>query len=161
MSFKQLLLALTLLVMAVVFTACSFSTDFVVVNESANPIQVRILLKPPQVGPPRVDLPDELGVKLASELDDRDIAWRALQSSDVSFNADTRTVVVTLMPKDALRVERQKDASCDEDNPQRAEGFFIEEIGLAGSSGAITFQGEQARRSFVYGPKSTCVLTYK
>jgi hypothetical protein len=158
MSFKQLLLALTLLGVAVAFTACSFSTDFVVVNESANPIQVRILLKKPQIGP-QVDLPDHLGIKSVSELDD-DVAWRHLQTSNLTFNADTRTVVVTLMSQEALRVEMEKDASCDDDSPQRLEGFSIEEISLAGSSGAMTLQGVQARRSFVYGAKQRCVLTY-
>ena len=65
------------------------------------------------------------------------------------------------MPQEALRVEQMTDTKCEDEDPGRAERFLIEEISVTGSEGAIRLQGDQARRSFVSGPRSTCVLTYR
>jgi hypothetical protein len=87
--------------------------------------------------------------------------WRELQTSQFTFDAATRTVVVTLMPQEALRVDQQKDVHCDEDRPSIAARFRMEEIAISGSHGAIQLEGEQARKSFVSEGKSLCTLTYR
>lgn len=155
----RLLLLGCVLAGVVVLSACSFSTAFVVVNESNERIQVRyVQMKPNHPEYPSV-LNENPAVKLVSELDNRDIDWRLLPENRFTFAAETRTVVLTLEPKEAVRVEQVMNASCYEEDARG--GFYIEEINIIGPSGAIRATGEQARSSFVADKSGKCVLTYR
>lgn len=164
MSFKSVLLKLFVLlcvVAAVVaLSACSFSTIFVVANESNERIQVRYVVKKPTNPYVTARLPEAPAVKLVSELGEQ-IAWRDLPETRFTFVPETRTAVVTLMPKEALRVEQLINRKCVEEDPRGLEEYSIEEINVIGPAGAIRLTGEQARKSFVPGRKGTCVLTYR
>jgi hypothetical protein len=144
----------------VVLTACSTSTNFVVVNASNNPIVVRYRLKKPinPISPSR--LPEMPSVVLISELD-RQIPWRELPKSRFTFDPDTRTAVVSLMPEEALRVEQRTLTDSPRHNEEQADGFSIEEINITGLSGEVTFRGGQVRKSFVPASKTTYTLTYR
>lgn len=156
----RLFLLLLLLGMLVVFAACSFSVNYVVVNDSTEQIVVLLVAKKLPRGIVSTDPPAELGVLMVSELDDHK-PWRGLQTSQFTFDAATRTVVVTLMPQEALRVDQQGDVRCDDERPSVAERFRVEEISITGSHGAIRLEGDQARKSFVSETRNLCTLTYR
>ena len=140
-------------------TACQYVVSYVVVNESNDRIQVRFVMKKPVAGGPDPP-PRELGIKSLSELSDLGKAWRNLEGAQIAFQPETRTVVVTLMPQEALRIAELWNVGCNDRNRERKEYYSIEEISVAGASGSIKLEGEQALRGFVQGPKGVCVLTY-
>jgi hypothetical protein len=156
----RLLLPVCVLAAVVVLSACSFFREFAVVNESNERIQVRYV----QTKPNHPEYPSELiekpKVKLVSELGDSDIDWRLLPETRFTFSPETRTVVLTLEPKEAVRVAVVSNAGCVEKEPRRG-GFYIEEINVIGPSGAIRATGEQARSSFVEDKNGKCLLTYR
>lgn len=140
-------------------TACQSVVSYAVVNESNDRIQVRLVMKKPVSGTP--DPPSrELGIKSVSEMSELDKPWRGLEGSQIAFQSETRTVVVSLMPQEALRVEELWNVRCDSHKPERQKSFAIEEISVTGANGAIKLEGEQAVRGFIQGPKGVCVLTY-
>lgn len=153
-------LLLCLLAGVFVLSSCSFFREFAVVNETNERIQVRYV----QTKPNHPEYPSELiekpKVKLVSELNDRDIDWRLLPETRYTFAYETRTVVLTLEPKEAVRVAVVSNSDCVEDDPGRG-GFYIEEINVIGPSGAIRATGEQARSSFVEDKTGKCLLTYR
>ena len=104
-------------------------------------------------------LPEVPSVKLISELD-RQIPWRELPTSRFTFDPNTRTAVVSLMPGEGLRVEQRKLSEGSQDDTHQASNFSIEEIDIMGTNGQMTFYGEQARKSFVPVSKTLYTLTY-
>lgn len=156
----RLFLLLLLLAPVFLFAACSFSVNYVVVNDSDAQIQVLLVAKKLPHGLVSTEPPAELGLLNVSELDDHK-PWRHLQTSQFTFDAATRTVVVTLMPQEALRVDQQGDVHCGDKRPSVAERFRIEEISISGVHGSIRLEGNQAYSSFVGETKSLCTLTYR
>lgn len=110
-------------------TACSYSTNFVVVNASNNPIEVRYTLNPPvnPVAPSR--LAEVPSVKPISQLD-RQIPWQELPTTRFTFDPSTRTAVISLMPGEGLRVEQRKLENDTANNGEQAASFSIEEIDI-------------------------------
>jgi|SRR5215204_195881 len=157
---KKPALFLVLLSSVVALTACSYSTEFVVINAANDPIEVRYRLKKPMnlLAPSR--LPEVPSVKLISELDQQ-IPWRALPTSRFKFDPDTRMAVVSLMPGESLRVEQRKLGEGPQDDAHQAANFSIEEINMTGTNGDVMLQGEQARKSFVPVSKTLYTLTYR
>ena len=145
---------------ALTLTACQSVVSYVVVNESNDRIQVRFVIKKPVSGTPDPP-PKELGIKSLSELSDLQKTWRGLEGAQIAFQPETRTVVVTLMPQEALRIEELWNVGCNDINPVRQESYSIEQISVTGANGAIKLEGQQALRGFVQGPKGVCVLTYR
>ncbi|HKR11143.1 MAG TPA: hypothetical protein VJT15_03715 [Pyrinomonadaceae bacterium] len=156
----RLLLMVCLLAACVVLSGCSFTTTFVVVNESNDQIQIRYVLRKPPNSEAQVQLVEAPAIKLVAELE-QESEWRVLPATRFTFAPETGTVMLTLMPKEALRVQRETDGKCVEDNSQRTKWFPIEEINIIGSAGAVRLTGEQTRRSFVSGPAGMCVITYR
>jgi len=144
----------------VVLTACSYSTEFVVTNASNNPIEVRYTLKKPKTPLSPSRLPEVPSVKMISELE-RQTVWQELPPSRFTFNPDTRTAVVSLMPGEALRVEQRKLNEGPQDDSYQAANFSIEEIIITGANGEMRFEGEQARKSFASVSKTLSILTYR
>jgi hypothetical protein len=96
-----LLIALSLL--ALTAAACSYSTDFVVVNESERPIEVRYKIKGFPVGPPTFTASP--AKKDASQLGSRDRnIWKKLEPDEYRIDAGNRTVTVVVSPREALWV---------------------------------------------------------
>jgi len=105
-------------------------------------------------------LPEVPSVKLISELDEQ-IPWRELPTSRFTFDPNTRMAAVSLMPGEGLRVEQRKLREGPQDDADQAANFSIEEINITGTNGEVTFQGEQARKSFVPASKTLYILTYR
>ncbi len=138
---------------------CQSVVSYAVVNQSRERIQVRLVMKKSDNGTPETP-PKKLAIKSVSDLSDLNKTWRGLQGAQIAFQPETRTVVVSLMPQEALRVEELWNVGCKDTDPERQSYYAIDEISVTGANGAIKLDGEQALRGFAQGPKGVCVLTY-
>jgi hypothetical protein len=151
-----LLISLTLMIFA--FAACSYSTDFVVVNESNQPIQVRYKIKS---APGPLALTATPAKMDASELGTSDRArWQKLDPDQYQIDQENRTVTVSVSPHEALWVTSMFHYIGDED-PNDVADWPIEEIGVTGADGGVAFTGQKARKSFCYVSRVLYTLTYK
>src|SRR5215813_6640733 len=141
-----------LLTGACLLTSCSYLTNFVVINATDRPIEVQYVIKKPAYPSPPFSpgqpLPTNPAIKDVSQLDHQ-TAWRELSASQYTFDPDGRIVVVSLMPNEALRIEKQNLVDGKVDDASQAAKFSIEEINITGSYGEIKLQGEQARKMFM------------
>ena len=147
------LLLLLLVIIALICVACSTLTNFVIVNASDRPVEVRYRLK----GKVLAMRP---GVLPSSQVD-RQVAWRDLSDAEFGFNADSGVIAVLLGPGDALRVGQLNLKDMPEDYSHQATDFGIEEIEIAGASGQIKLVGRQAYNGFVPKSEKTYTLTYR
>lgn len=136
------------------FAACSFATDFVIVNESDSPVVVRYEIKE---FPGEFYLPDKPVVVAASELSDDRPEWKPIE-----FEVDevTRSVTAQLMPGEALRIA-MLNSYRGHDNPNSAYGFQIRTITVSGAHGQLNLTDEQARTAFTEVLRILYTLTYK
>lgn len=148
-----------LIFFAIAQAACSYSTDFVVVNESAQPIKVTYKAKrfanEPLAFTPR---PAKIAASQVGTRDKRQ--WRNLSPEEFQTNQVDRTVTVNLMPHEALWVTSMFHYIGDEDPNDVAE-WPIEEITIIGADGGMTFTGQKSRKSFTYVSRVLYTLTYR
>jgi hypothetical protein len=157
---RYIFLALLLLFVSTL-TACSFSTDFVIVNASHRPVEVKYKIGATSLG--SLDAAGKPATIAASQMSSRE--WRELSSTQYVFDEETRTVTVSLMPEEALRVASVKDWQ----EGRSIENFMIREVDMKGVGGERVFKGDQVYKSFVavpksflkFGPPASAILTYK
>ncbi|HEX8173494.1 MAG TPA: hypothetical protein VF543_00075 [Pyrinomonadaceae bacterium] len=153
------LLVIVLLITSVLcLTACSYMTDFVVVNESDEPIVVRYKVKnyPYTFAPPTT--PATVAV---SELSTRGgQKWQELNPTQYQLDPANRTITIRVMPHNALRVARARDDGWHQD-PSASESFPIEEINVNGANGELNLKGQQAFTSFSKVSQALYTLIYK
>ncbi|HWT02122.1 MAG TPA: hypothetical protein VN256_17865 [Pyrinomonadaceae bacterium] len=142
----------------VLLTACSYTSNFVFINATDQPVELRYKVKASprdpleMVGTPR---------KTAAEkLRDGDREWRLLAPGEYALDGAARTVTIRVMPHEAVLV-RQMTNYGGHDDTSDAEAFAVEEIYLNGARGEVRLQGEQARRSFLKESDNLYTLTYK
>ena len=140
-------------------TGCSFSVDFVVVNESDRPIEVRYRIRGNSSEPlSKTTKPATLP---SAQLHSRE--WRELPSEQFAIDSVNRTVTVQVKPGEALRIANVRDYGAD----SGVTDFIIMEIQIVGTSGGVSLQGDQVYKSFVaestafFGPPTLRVLTFK
>ena len=101
---KRVLIFLAL-TFSLLLTACSYTSNFVVVNATDQPVELRYKVKASprdpleMVGTPR---------KTAGEkLRDGDREWRLLAPGEYTLDGGARTLTVRLMPREALETAGQ------------------------------------------------------
>ena len=147
-----------LLALASLCAGCSYTTEFVVINESGNPIEVRYRLK---------DFPGPFAPRIApatmttGQLRAGDQLWSQLSAAQFRLEPDERRVVVRVMPNQSLRVERMHRAGMQVDETDEAKVFSIEEMIILGANNEIKLQGEQVRKSFVPESKRVYALIFR
>ena len=136
------------------FAACSFATNFVIVNESDSPVIVRYEIKE---FPGEFYLPEKPVVVAASDLSEDGPEWKPIQ-----FEVDeaTRSVTTQLMPGEALRIARL-NSYMGHDDPNSADDFQIRTITVSGTHGQLNLTDEQARTTFTKVSSALYTLTYK
>lgn len=148
------LLLMVLLASLLLFAACSYTTDFVIVNETDGPITVRYEVE---------DFPGQFYVPLtpevvaASELSEHDKQWNPVQ-----FEVDeaSRSVTTRLMPGQALRIATMNSYG-GHDDPNSAYKYSLRRITVSGSRGELDLMGEQARTTFTKVTRGLFTLTYR
>ena len=158
----RFILLILLLLCASVLTACSFSTEFVVVNDSGRPILLRY-----KFGGAGDDAPagSEIPATLAAP-QIRSGEWRRLSAEQYAFDAGSGVVTVSLKQDEALRISVGS-------NGERGEcvgiGESINEVNIQGAAGEIMLKGDQVHKGFGAEPKpfyslsknTICTLRYK
>lgn len=134
--------------------ACSYLTDFVIVNESDGPITIRYEVKdfPGPFSPPVAP-----GVLPASQLSEDGQQWNPVQ---YELDEASRSVTTRLMPGQALRITTIHHYS-GHDDPSDAENFQIRKITVSGSRGELNLTDELARTAFSKVARTLYTLTYK
>ena len=151
----------SLILFTLALTACSYSTAFVVVNDSDHPIEVhyKVNREPKKV----LSFTDPPAKIAAGQISSRDKAqWRTLAPEEykTSHTDETLTVTVNVMPHEAVWVTSMFHYIGDED-PNDVASWPIDEIGIVGVDGSETFTGQKARKAFTYVSRVLYTLTYK
>ena len=154
---KRVLIFLTF-VFALLLTACSYTSNFVIINATDQPLELRYKVKASERDP--IQMVGEPRKTAEEKLRGSDREWRLLAPGEYEVNREARTVTIRLMPHEAVLV-RQLTNYGGHDDTSDAEAFAIDEIRLNGASGEVTHQGDQARRSFVRESDNLYTLTYR
>ena len=141
-------------------TACSYATDFVIVNDSTQVLKIEYRIKenPYEFAPP--ETPSLLPASQLGSHETRD--WTKLEPGQYALDPHQRTVSVSIMPGQALLVCRMHNYGGHGD-PLDAKEFPLDQIKLEGASGALLLTGDEARTKFSNGlfQKQLYVLAYK
>ncbi len=132
--------------------ACSYATDFVIVNESDTAIMIRYEVKdfPGPFYPPTPP-----SVVAASKLSEAGKEWTPTQ---FQLDEASRSVTVQLTPGQAFRVATMNHYS-GHDDPTDTHKYQIRRIVVSGAHGDLEFTNEQARRAFTRVARSLYTLT--
>lgn len=151
-------LLLVLLLFTFSLTACSYSTDFVVLNNADYPVEVVYKMKQ---SPGPLALPGEPKVIASAnlEMEERN-KWTNLAPDRFRIDQANRTVTVRLSAHEALWVTAMHHYIGDED-PNDVTGFPIEELSVKGADGEMRFSGDKARKAFERKSRVLYVLSYK
>jgi hypothetical protein len=140
------------------FSACSYITDFAVLNESGQPIEVRYKVKnypgpfTPPVAPATIST-SQLSTKGNEQ-------WSQLTSAGYQLDQQSRTVTVRVLAHQALRIATLHNYGGHEDSGD-AQEFPVDEIIIMGVDGERRFMGQQARTTFSKASRALYTLTYK
>lgn len=143
-------------ILLLLLSACSYRCDFVVINETDAPIEVRYQLKrwTPETPGKVVDL--HLPAKLTvGEFQKSGHQWQDLSNSQYSFDNLTGTFTVTVAPDEVLLVDFAYNYR-DDDNK-----FDLAAIHITGTKGSIDLQGHQAQTQFKIESNTQYVLRYR
>jgi hypothetical protein len=150
--------ALFLLIVVVSLTACSYSTDFVIVNDTTEILNIEYRVKefPGEFSPP--ETPSILPVSQLSSRGNQQ--WTRLQSGQYNVDPQKRTVSVRIAPGQALLVCKMSNYGGH--SPEwDAKEFPLEQIKLDGTGGVSLLNGDEARTSFSERSRALYVLVYK
>jgi hypothetical protein len=144
--------------LVMLFAACSYLTDFAVLNDSDQPIEVRYKVKRfpgtfvPPVAPATI---------ASSQLTTKgNQPWNKLSSDQYQLDEQNRTVVIRVMPHQALLIANMHNYAGHGD-AWDAKEFPIEEIALRSAGNEMKFVGQQARTAFSEVSRALYTLTYK
>ena len=155
----RLFLFLILLLLTISLTACSYSTDFVVFNDTAYAIEVIYRVKPSPIGPPSLSI--EPMVVSAANLETSGIGkWTKLPPNRFRIDQANRTVIVRVAAQEGLWITSMPHYIGDED-PNDVKDFPIQEVWVRGADGEIRFTGDKARKAFERKSRVLYVLSYK
>jgi hypothetical protein len=146
-----------LLAYACLLTGCSYLTDFVVVNESDQSVQVHFRIKdyPGPFAPPIA--PATIAISgLSTKGND---VWDELPGGADRVDQENRTITVELISQNALRIARLHNYAREDSSD--AARFPVEEILVTGQSGDMKLTGEQLRLACVEKSKALYSLTCK
>ena len=145
-----------LLLLTLALAGCSYSTSFVVVNESKQPVEISYKYKSHSAGGPFElhELPARVAADLLESKGGNE--WQELGPSDYVLDRENRVVRVRIMPGEALRIYRFINYRGHEDT----RNYPFEEISIRGENGEVKYTGEKARSSFSEVSMSLYTLTY-
>lgn len=155
---KRMMAAALLVASAALLSGCSVICDFVIVNESGAPLEVRYAPKP-EAAPPNA-LPAVPGVLGADKVDESVRQWRNVPAERYTIDSKTGHVWVKVLPGEALLVARLSNYSGHE-SQSGDSGFNIDSISLDGAKGSMKYQGRQALTQFIDDGSCTYVIRYR
>lgn len=150
--------AVVLFGLVVLQTACSYATEFVIVNNSTQILKVEYRVKefPGEFAPP--ETPSILpGSQLSSRGNQK---WIRLEPGQYKIDPNQRAVSVSIMPGQALLVCRMHNYGGHSDTSDAKE-FPLDQIRLEGVSGVSVLNAEEARTNFSQTSRVLYILSYK
>jgi hypothetical protein len=152
-------LSILIIVSSLACVACSYITDFVVINASESPVEISYKVKDPPNGPPKIDVIP--ATKLASQLKPNEkTKWQDLAADRYKIDQENRTVTVKLLPQEALFLTSMHHYT-GPDDPIDVNWFPIEELSIAGSVGSLKSSGKQLLKAFSEQSRILYTLTYQ
>lgn len=147
-----------LLIIVALLTACSVSTEFVVLNKSSVPARVSYRIKgctsesfKTYERPARIGL-DEFEKGLRN--------WRYLADEDLWYESETCTVTVDLAARESLLVLQTMGSFEELNVEERAKRFTLKSLWVEGARGKVSFEGEQLEPHFAE-KSGRYVITYE
>ena len=139
-------------------SACSYVTDFVLINRSDNVLQVQYRVKD---YPGAFAAPESPATILASKLNPRGRQlWNKLGPDQYNLDPESRTVSMTIMPNEALLVARMHNYGGPEDVIDAKE-FPLEQISLAGIKGKVDLSDRKVLTAFSEVSRALYTIEYK
>lgn len=143
--------------------ACSFTTDYVIINSSPAPIRVTYLIDARGVDPLLAAGHSVPALLPVSKLDDR--KWDKLAASQFTCDPATGVVTVEVPPGQGLLIARTGDYS----SSSPGINYIVREIDIVGAGGEIIWKGDTVRKAFTvvpkafyqFGPPTLLTLTYR
>jgi hypothetical protein len=152
-------LSILIIVSSLACVACSYITDFVVINASESPADIIYKVKESPNGPPKIDVIP--ATKLASQLKSNEkTKWQDLAADRYKIDQENRTVTVKLLPQEALFLTSMHHYT-GPDDPIDVTWFPIEELSIAGSAGGLKSSGKQLLKAFSEQSRVLYTLTYQ
>ena len=139
-------------------SACSYTSNFVVLNETEQPLRVQYKVKNSPSEP--LQMTGAPAKTAGANLSNRDKQWQILKSGEYQLDREARTITVDVMPHEALRILYITNYGGHDDDSD-ANKFAVNEIIIKGAAGEAKYQGEQIRRQFIEVSESLYVLMYK
>jgi hypothetical protein len=134
--------------------ACSFSHEFVVVNESSQPVDVQYRVKESEW---RFSPPEVPATLPSSELKPREHhQWIRLAENRYRIDPEYRTVSVRLLPGEALLI-----ATLHNNGGLDGKGFPLDRIEVRGINGVQNFTDSQVVGAFSDVSMSLHTLNYR
>ena len=154
-TYRRQSLSIFFLILALLFSACSYHNDFVIANRSGSSMQVRYRLKR---WTPESTF-QQLGVKAPAkvsfnEFKKAEFQWRQLENDEYQFDRLTGTFTVNVSNEEVLLVDDAFNYDGREDQ------FDLASIKIVGAFGSIDLEGKQAQSQFRLEDKKY-VITYR
>ena len=143
---------------AALLSGCSIVCEFIVVNKSDAPLEVRYTHKPsamPPNAPPAVP-----GVLSADKVNNTGREWRNVPPERYTIDYKTGHVWVKVLPGEAVLVAQMMNYP-GHDSQYSDASFQIDSLSLEGARGSAKFQGRQAMTQFLNARGGTFVITYR
>jgi hypothetical protein len=139
---KNLALYFALCCGCLFFASCSIGYDFVIVNESEAPIELTLEIREAYWN---YFFQNVLAKQQMSKSYDPE-QWKGLAPAEFSADEGKRLVVLTIKPREAVRVESV--TNYDKDSLTGAQHFKLKGLRITGQAGEVNHTGDQARAQF-------------
>jgi hypothetical protein len=158
MKIRCILLAL-IIAFSLVCVACSYATEFYVVNLSEASIEISYKFRALPTSPENLRFVPT--IKLASQLEATSrYDLKEVATDRYKIDQVTRTVTVSVLPQEALQITSMRGYTGDA-VVMNINGFLLEKVSIAGSTGEVAFSGKQLFRFFSKQSKILYTLTYQ
>lgn len=148
-------------------TGCSWITDLVITNKTAQALSVMYRLEDMEGKPHCPDSsPDgnflSPAMKPVDDVANRDVPWR---TAGYECNPADKIVRLSLPPQMALRIDRKNTFTGHKNESDYAKfvhvPLAVQLLQLRGANGALTYEGSKVTKDFVKVSRGLSVLTYE
>lgn len=155
---KRKILLLIVVSLSLLTSACSFSIEFAIINDSDSEIEVEYVLKAKL---PALTNPTERPMKMnASKYNSwfSSKEWVEVADKDFNYDPNTKKCKLKLLPNEVLRLTFVSDSQMKNGE---IKDFPIESLRLNGTRGELTYQGNEFYKQFKEQNMQNYFISYK
>lgn len=145
--------------LVLLLTACSYSTDFFIINKSDSPIDVEYKVKIYPNNPVLNNVPSKIPISQLENKSKPGYQLEKLSNNQYQFDKETGVVKVQVMPREALWIS--SFPGYGEYKYEHLEYFSIQEISIKGTEGEIKYTKRQTLGAFSKVSDMLYTLTYR